>query len=57
MREEYRKYTEAADTDEKAVTRLMEIIDILRKECPWDKVQTHDLTAKDLSVRDGPASD
>jgi len=42
MREEYRKYTEAADTDEKAVTRLMEIIDILRKECPWDKVQTHD---------------
>ena len=42
MREEYRKYAETAKTDEEAVKRLVEIIGILRKECPWDKVQTHD---------------
>ena len=31
-----------ASTEEGALTRLYDILKILRKECPWDRKQTHD---------------
>ncbi|MCR5482285.1 MAG: nucleoside triphosphate pyrophosphohydrolase [Clostridia bacterium] len=40
--EEYLRFTDAGDTEEAAIRRLMDIITILRKECPWDRVQTHE---------------
>lgn len=42
MKEKYLRLAAAAETDEEAIARLKEIICILRKECPWDKAQTHD---------------
>lgn len=35
-------------TQEEAFNRLVEIIKVLRKECPWDKVQTHESLKKCL---------
>ena len=31
-----------------AITRLIKIISILRKKCPWDQVQTHESLRKCL---------
>ena len=42
MKEAYRHLTAAAETKETAIGRLAEIIAILRVECPWDRVQTHE---------------
>ncbi len=42
MKEKYSYLGISAETDEGAVARLKEIIGVLRKECPWDKVQTHE---------------
>lgn len=42
MKEQYRYLGTSARTDEEAIIRLKEIISILRKECPWDREQTHD---------------
>lgn len=42
IREEYRHLTEGAENDRDAIERLVEIIRILRVECPWDRVQTHE---------------
>lgn len=42
IREEYRHLTEGAGNDRDAIERLVEIIRILRVECPWDRVQTHE---------------
>ena len=42
MKEQYRYLGISARTDEEAIIRLKEIISILRKECPWDREQTHD---------------
>lgn len=42
VREEYKDYAIEAETNEEATARLVKIIELLRKECPWDKVQTHD---------------
>ncbi len=39
--EEYKHLYKTAETAGEAITRLMEIIRILRKECPWDREQTH----------------
>ena len=42
MKEAYRHLTAAAEAKETAIGRLAEIIAILRVECPWDRVQTHE---------------
>lgn len=42
MKEKYSYLGVPAATDEKAVARLKEIITVLRRECPWDKEQTHE---------------
>lgn len=42
IREEYRHLTEGAGNDRDAIERLVEIIRVLRVECPWDRVQTHE---------------
>ena len=42
MKKEYAHLIETASNSEEAITRLKEIIAILRVECPWDKKQTHE---------------
>lgn len=42
MRKEYEELLKTATDSREAIERLKEIIAILRKECPWDKKQTHD---------------
>ena len=42
VKEKYIHLCETAEDNEKALTRLYEIVKILRAECPWDKVQTHE---------------
>lgn len=42
MKKQYEKLGMEAETNEEAIVRLKEIISLLRKECPWDKVQTHE---------------
>ena len=42
VKEKYIHLCETADDNEKALTRLYEIVKILRSECPWDRVQTHE---------------
>lgn len=42
MTEKYPELRVPGTTPEAAFTRLMNIIELLRKECPWDKVQTHE---------------
>lgn len=42
MKEPYRYLENTAKDSREAIQRLSEIIGILRKECPWDKVQTHE---------------
>ncbi|MEE3362267.1 MAG: nucleoside triphosphate pyrophosphohydrolase [Anaerovoracaceae bacterium] len=42
MNEKYSEYYEDAKTPEEALGRLAGIIEILRRECPWDRVQTHE---------------
>lgn len=41
MKDIYKHLAFEATTDQEALIRLKEIITILRKECPWDKAQTH----------------
>jgi tetrapyrrole methylase family protein/MazG family protein len=42
MKEAYMELSQTAGTAEEAIGRLMKIIQILRVECPWDRVQTHE---------------
>ena len=42
MKEEYSELYKTAETDEEALGRLSSILRVLRKECPWDRKQTHD---------------
>ncbi len=42
MREEYARLYESAPDEVAASKRLFDILRILRKECPWDRVQTHE---------------
>lgn len=39
---EYEHLYKNAETQETAVKRLIEIVKILRKECPWDREQNHE---------------
>lgn len=41
MREEYKPLMETAEDCGAAVRRLDAIVAVLRRECPWDRVQTH----------------
>lgn len=42
----YPELQKTAVSDSEAVKRLSDIIELLRKECPWDKVQTHQTLRK-----------
>lgn len=44
--EEYKHLYKTAGTAGESITRLIEIIKILRKECPWDREQTHESLRK-----------
>lgn len=45
---EYEYLYKEAETKEESISRLTEIVKILREECPWDKVQTHESLRKCL---------
>ena len=45
-KEKYASLYEMKDNDGDALVRLAEIIGVLRKECPWDRVQTHETLTK-----------
>lgn len=38
----YEPLFHSAKNEADAIERLTNIVHILRKECPWDKVQTHE---------------
>ena len=38
----YEPLFHSAENEANAIERLANIVRILRKECPWDKVQTHE---------------
>lgn len=42
MRKEFEKLMVPGTDDVRAYMRLREIVEILRKECPWDREQTHE---------------
>lgn len=42
MKKEYEELYLTKDKDGEALERLVEIVKILRRECPWDSVQTHE---------------
>ena len=42
VKEKYIHLYKTAEDSRNALTRLHEIVKILRAECPWDKVQTHE---------------
>jgi len=42
MDERYKDLSGERVTTEEALDRLINIVAVLRKECPWDKVQTHE---------------
>ena len=42
MKEQYEELYIEKDTEEEALRRLIDIVKVLRIECPWDKVQTHE---------------
>ena len=48
VKEKYIHLCETADDNEKALTRLYEIVKILRSECPWDRVQTNKTVTQSL---------
>lgn len=48
MKEEYKALYTDGNTNEEAISRLVEIVRILRKECPWDRVQTHETLRKSM---------
>jgi tetrapyrrole methylase family protein/MazG family protein len=41
QRRDFSRFTQEAKTAEEAMNRLLEIVQILREECPWDRQQTH----------------
>lgn len=42
MKKEYAHLAASAAESGEAIERIKEIISILRRECPWDKKQTHE---------------
>lgn len=41
LKEEYSYLYKGAENEEEAIRRIVELIKVLRRECPWDKEQTH----------------
>ena len=48
MKKEYEHLAETASDPASAFDRLREIVALLRKECPWDRKQTHESLRKGL---------
>lgn len=48
IKEEYLHMTKPAEDNAEAIQRLAGIIALLRRECPWDKVQTHETLRKGM---------
>ena len=46
MKKEYEELYITKDNEGEALERLIEIVKVLRKECPWDRVQTHETLTK-----------
>ena len=46
MQKEYEEVYITKDKEGEALKRLIEIVKVLRKECPWDRVQTHETLTK-----------
>ena len=46
MKKEYEALYLTKDNEADALLRLVEIVKILRKECPWDREQTHETLTK-----------
>lgn len=46
MKKEYEALYDAKNNEAEALSRLVEIVKILRKECPWDRAQTHETLTK-----------
>ena len=46
MKKEYEELYLTKDNEADALLRLVEIVKILRKECPWDREQTHETLTK-----------
>ena len=42
LNKEYERLYKPGETPEEAFTRLVEVLALLRKLCPWDSVQTHE---------------
>ena len=40
--EQFEEIMAAGETQEEALTRLVKILSILRRECPWDRAQNHE---------------
>ena len=49
MKEQYKRIAVTAENSADAISRLAEIIKILRKECPWDREQTFESLKKCLA--------
>ena len=47
-KQEYTHLYASATTNEEAIARLIDLVSVLRKECPWDKEQTHESLRKCL---------
>ncbi|MBE6030835.1 MAG: nucleoside triphosphate pyrophosphohydrolase [Clostridiales bacterium] len=48
MERKYENLRKPATTEKEAVQRLYDVVSILRKECPWDKAQTHESLIKGM---------
>ena len=48
MREENKELYITAPDQKEAIERLVGIVAVLRRECPWDKVQTHETLKKPM---------
>ena len=46
MKKEYEELYSVKDNEGDAIQRLAEIVKVLRKECPWDREQTHQSLTK-----------
>lgn len=48
MEDKYQALRKSATTEKEAVQRLYDVVSILRKECPWDREQTHESLIKGM---------
>ncbi len=48
VKPEYARLMKSSETPEAALRRLIDIVEILRVQCPWDRVQTHETLRKGM---------